>query len=194
MSQLRRRIAERGWALLPLRLIIGFGFAAHGYAKLSRGPGKFASVLAAIGIWYPLLTAWATSLIEFIGGICLMAGVFVMAVSVPLAAVMLTAIFTVHFQYGFLSVRLLSVTPSGAVFGPIGYEMNLLYLAGLFILAIDGGGQLSIESLVKLGSGHSGTVRQPGGSSQPRSPECQLQPGTAQSCRGVRGRRRTEKS
>ncbi len=149
MSQLRRRIVERGWALLPLRLIIGFGFATHGYAKLSRGPEKFASVLASIGIWSPLFAAWATSLIEFIGGICLMAGAFVMVLSVPLAAVMLTAIFTVHFQYGFSSVRLLSVTPSGAVFGPIGYEMNLLYLAGLFILAIHGGGRLSMESLME---------------------------------------------
>ncbi len=82
-----------------------------------------------------------------------MAGAFVMPLSVPLAAVMLTAILTVHFQYGFLSVRLLSVTPSGAVFGPIGYEMNLLYLAGLFILAMHGGGRLSIESLMKPGSG-----------------------------------------
>jgi hypothetical protein len=26
---------------LPLRLVIGFGFAAHGYAKLSRGPENF---------------------------------------------------------------------------------------------------------------------------------------------------------
>ena len=162
MSPLRRRIVERGWALVPLRLMIGFGFAAHGYAKLSRGPGKFASVLAAIGIWHPLLTAWATSLIEFIGGICLMAGAFVTALSVPLAAVMLTAIFTVHFQYGFSSVRLLSVTPSGAVFGPVGYEMNLLYLAGLFTVAIHGGGKLSVESLMKQGSGLSGTVRDPG--------------------------------
>lgn len=167
MSQLRRKIVERGWALLTLRLIIGFGFTAHGYAKLSGGPAKFASILASIGIWYPLLTAWATSLLEFIGGICLMAGAFVMPLSVPLAAVMLTAIVTVHFQYGFSSVRLLSVSPSGAVFGPIGYELNLLYLAGLFILGIHGGGRLSLESLMKLGSGLSGRARHPDGNSQP---------------------------
>ncbi len=32
-------------ALLPLRLMIGFGFAAHGYAKLSKGPDGFAAIL-----------------------------------------------------------------------------------------------------------------------------------------------------
>jgi hypothetical protein len=25
------------WALIPLRLIVGYGFMAHGFAKLSRG-------------------------------------------------------------------------------------------------------------------------------------------------------------
>jgi len=35
----------KDWALLPLRLIIGFGFAAHGYAKLNRGPENFAAIL-----------------------------------------------------------------------------------------------------------------------------------------------------
>lgn len=32
------------WALLPLRLIIGYGFMAHGFAKLSRGPEGFAGI------------------------------------------------------------------------------------------------------------------------------------------------------
>ena len=42
--------AEKGWALLPLRLMVGFGFAAHGYAKLNRGPENFAIILTAIGV------------------------------------------------------------------------------------------------------------------------------------------------
>jgi hypothetical protein len=32
------------WAPLPLRLIIGYGFVAHGWAKLSRGPAEFAKL------------------------------------------------------------------------------------------------------------------------------------------------------
>lgn len=136
-----------GFALLPLRLMVGFGFAAHGWAKLSRGPENFATILAAIGVPQPHLAAWLTSLLEFAGGISLMLGAFVLPLSLPLAAVMLTAMFTVHFQYGFSSVRLQAVTASGARFGPIGYEMNLLYIAGLVTLALSGagGGALSID-------------------------------------------------
>jgi putative oxidoreductase len=135
------------FALLPLRLMVGFGFAAHGYAKLSRGPENFATILSAIGVPQPHITAWLTCLLEFAGGISVMLGAFVLPLSLPLAVVMLTAMFSVHFQYGFSSVRLQAVGASGAKFGPIGYEMNLLYLAGLATLALGGagGGALSID-------------------------------------------------
>jgi putative oxidoreductase len=64
ISELQNRLAQQGWTMLPLRLMIGFGFAAHGYAKLSRGPGNFATILAAIGVPMPHLMAWITCLIE----------------------------------------------------------------------------------------------------------------------------------
>jgi putative oxidoreductase len=136
---------EKGLALLPLRLAVGFGFAAHGFAKLTRGPDSFATILAAIGVPQPHITAWITCLIEFAGGISVMLGAFVLPLSLPLAAVMLTAMFTVHFQYGYSSVRLRAVTASGAEFGPVGYEMNLLYIAGLAALAFSGAGAFSID-------------------------------------------------
>jgi len=74
-----------------------------------------------------------------------MAGAFVVLLSVPLSVVMLTAMFSVHFQYGFSSIKLQAVTASEAEFGPIGYEMNLLYIAGLFTLALGGSGRLSVD-------------------------------------------------
>jgi putative oxidoreductase len=132
-------------ALLPLRLVIGFGFAAHGYAKLSRGPENFATILTSIGVPKAHLMAWVTTLLELVGGISLMVGAFVVPLSLPLAFVMLTAIFSVHLEYGFSSVRLKSVTAAGAQFGPIGYEMNLLYIAGLAALALSGSSRLSID-------------------------------------------------
>jgi hypothetical protein len=36
------RSLRQGWWALPLRLIVGFGFMEHGYAKLARGPEVFA--------------------------------------------------------------------------------------------------------------------------------------------------------
>ena len=47
---------------------------------------------------------------------------------------MSTAMFGVHCRYGFSSVRLKSLSDAGAVFGPVGYEVNLLYIAALVAL------------------------------------------------------------
>jgi uncharacterized membrane protein YphA (DoxX/SURF4 family) len=41
MSKLKSH--KNTWAPLPLRLILGFGFIAHGWAKLSRGPAVASS-------------------------------------------------------------------------------------------------------------------------------------------------------
>ena len=146
---MQNRIAISGWGILPLRLMIGFGFAAHGYAKLSRGPDSFATILLALGVPQPHLTAWVTSVLELTGGVLVMAGAFVVPLSLPLAIVMLTAMFEVHYRYGFSSIRLKAVTASGAEFGPVGYEINLLYIAGLVTLALFGAGKLSVDRLLK---------------------------------------------
>lgn len=132
--------------LLPLRLVIGFGFVAHGYAKLTRGPASFGAILMNLGLPQPFLIAWVTSLVEFFGGVSIMVGAFVAPVAVPLALIMLTALIKVHLQYGFSSIRLKGVTPSGAEFGPIGYEINLLYIAGLITLALSRPSRMSFDS------------------------------------------------
>lgn len=149
-AALRTVIATEGWPLLPLRLIAGLGFAAHGYAKLARGPEHFATILAAMGIPGAEPTAWITSLLEFFGGLLLMAGAAVLPLSLPLAGVMLAAMFGVHFRYGFSSVRLKAFTASGAEFGPIGYELNLLYIAALLTLALSRPSPLSVDRWLML--------------------------------------------
>ncbi len=133
------------WASLPLRLIVGYGFMAHGYAKLSRGPETFAVVLHTIGVPAPLLLAWATTGVELIGGFAILTGAFVRLISVPMAVVVLTAMFTIHLPYGFFSVKLAEVTANGTKFGPVGYEIILLYLGGLAALAAGGAGALSVD-------------------------------------------------
>ena len=59
------------------------------------------------------------------------------------------AIFTVHLPYGFSSIKLMAVTATGAQFGPVGYECNLLYLACLLALVLGGPGPLSIDGFLK---------------------------------------------
>jgi putative oxidoreductase len=132
-------------APLLLRAVIGYGLLMHGYAKLARGPDTFAVVLHTLGVPWPGPLAWLTTLVELIGGVALLAGAFVSFVSIPLAIVLLTAMFTVHRPYGFFSVKLLAVTPTGTTFGPVGYEIILLYLAGLGALAFSGAGPFSVD-------------------------------------------------
>lgn len=145
MNTLRARLAHGGWPLLPLRLLVGYGFAAHGYAKLARGPANFAVILAAIGVPLPEPIAWITTLLELLGGVALVLGAAVALLSVPLVIVMLTAMFGVHLRYGFSSIRLKGFGPLGAEFGPVGYELNLLYIAGLIVLALSAASPLSFD-------------------------------------------------
>ena len=137
------------WAPLLLRLIVGYGFAVHGLAKLARGPDSFAGVLHSLGVPAPHLMAWATMLTELLGGIAIALGALVTFVSVPLAVILLVAIFTVHLPYGFSSIKLIAVTHAGPQFGPPGYECNLLYLTALAALVLGGPGPLAIDGLLR---------------------------------------------
>src|SRR5215468_6885383 len=120
MFKLSHETLWQQWAPLPLRLIIGYGFLAHGWAKLSRGPAGFARLLEQIGTPLPGVMAWASTFVEILGGLAILAGAFVAAVSVPLIVMMLVAMFTVH----------------------------LLYIACLVALILGGAGPLSIDRLL----------------------------------------------
>jgi putative oxidoreductase len=136
------------WAPIPLRLIVGYGFIEHGYAKLTRGPDIFAAILQGMGVPAPHLMAWLTILTELIGGLAVLLGAFVTIASVPMAAVLLVAMFKVHLPYGFSSIKLLGVTATGVKFGPVGYEIILLYIACLAALVLNGAGPFAIDGLI----------------------------------------------
>src|SRR6201998_3795072 len=133
------------WAPIPLRLIVGYGFMEHGFAKLSRGPEAFAAILHTMSVPAPHLMAWLTILTELIGGLAVLLGAFVPLVSLPMAAVLLVAMLTVHLPYGFSSIKLLTVTSGRAQFGPPGYELDLVYLACLTALVFGGSGRMAID-------------------------------------------------
>ena len=147
--ELLSRFPIARWAPIPLRLIVGYGFMEHGFAKLARGSDAFAAILQAISVPGPHFMAWSTILIEVLGGLAVILGAFVALVSLPMAAVLLVAMFTVHLPYGFSSIKLLAVTAAGAQFGPPGYETDLLYLACLAALVLGGSGPLAIDGLIR---------------------------------------------
>jgi putative oxidoreductase len=136
------------WPLLFLRLIVGFGFMEHGLAKLAKGSDAFANILRAMGVPGPHFMAWSTILVEILGGLAVMLGLFVTLASLSMAAVLSVAMFIVHLPYGFSSIKLEAITAAGPQFGPPGYEADLLYLACLAALVVGGPGPLAIGGLI----------------------------------------------
>lgn len=139
---------RRDWWALPLRLIVGYGFMEHGFAKLARGPESFTAILHALHMPAAPLLAWATILTELIGGLAVLVGAFVPLVGVPMVIVLFVAIFTVHLPNGFSSIKLLSYGASGAHFGQPGYETDLLYLACLTALVLGGSGPFALDGIL----------------------------------------------
>lgn len=138
----------QSWYAVPLRLIVGYGFMEHGYAKLVRGPENFVTILHALGVPAPMLMAWLTIGSELVCGAMILAGLLIPLASIPMVATLLVAIFTVHVPNGFSSIKLLSVDAMGAHFGQPGYETDLLYLACLVGLVLGGSGPFALDRLI----------------------------------------------
>jgi putative oxidoreductase len=155
------------WAPVPLRLVIGYGFMAHGWAKWSRGPAEFARLLQHVHVPLPQVSAWVVTFLELFGGLAIFAGAFVALVSVPLVVSMLVAALTVQLRYGFSSVNTIGLTDAGPVFGPPGYEINLLYIAGLLVLALGGAGPLSVDHWLAHKRKAPASSRAPAGVAEP---------------------------
>lgn len=134
------------WSAIPLRVIVGYGFIAHGYAKVVNGPDHFAASLQALGVPSPHLMAWITIGFELLGGLAVLVGAYVPLFSIPLTVILLVAAITVHWPYGFTSIKLRAVTAAGPQFGPPGYETNLLYIAALAALVLGGSGPYALDA------------------------------------------------
>ncbi|HEX4766723.1 MAG TPA: DoxX family protein [Lichenihabitans sp.] len=137
------------WTPIPLRLIVGYGFMEHGFAKLGRGLDAFPTILQALGVPEPYVMGLLTIAVEILGGLAVLLGALVPLASIPMAVVLLVAMVTVHLPYGFSSIKLQTVTDAGAQFGPPGYETDLLYLACLAALVLGGSGPLSVDGLLR---------------------------------------------
>jgi putative oxidoreductase len=90
-------------------------------------------------------------------------GALVPLVSIPMAAVLLVAIVTVHLPYKFSSIKLQAVTAAGAQFGCSGFETDLLYLACLVALVLGGSGPMAIGSVLTKRRENSRPSMQTGG-------------------------------
>jgi putative oxidoreductase len=133
-------------APLPLRLMLGFGFLHHGYTKLfvSHQQDRFVELFHGIGIPGPEALVYLVGGIEMLGGLALILGTFVTTAAIILIVEMAIAIFTFHLPYGFAYLHIVAVPPEGPIIGPPGFEVPLLYIAGLLALMLSGPGALAL--------------------------------------------------
>jgi putative oxidoreductase len=91
------------FAVLMLRLLLGFVFVMHGSQKLLGGGGiaGFAGVLNKMGIEPHVPLAWVVAITEFVGGICVFLGFLTRFWAAGLAIDMGVALFKVHLSNGF---------------------------------------------------------------------------------------------
>lgn len=149
----RRSVASTRVVVILTRLIVGYGFLQHGYAKFSNGPEHFAAVLAGLGVPAAGIMSPVTIAAELICGAGILVGAFVPVLCLPMAVILLVAMIFVHLPFGFSSIKLMAVTSEGIKFGSPGYEVILLYLVCLATLFILGGGPLSIDGWLAKKSG-----------------------------------------
>ncbi len=143
--------ARINWAPVPLRIIIGFGFMYHGWPKLfsTEGHAMFLGMLQGIGVPGAEVMAWLVGALELFGGAALMLGAFTPIVSALLIGNMAVAILTVHLPNGFNFIHITGMAEGGPQFGMPGYEVPLLYIAGLAALLLRGPGYLSLNLRAK---------------------------------------------
>lgn len=131
-------------ALLVLRLVPGLLFVGHGLQKLvparysprllaATGPGPMAGAFESMGLRPGLVAVVLAGLGEVAGGILVAAGLVTPLGTAILAAVMTTAILTVHLKNGIWSSK-------------GGFEYPLLMLTAAYAVSAIGPGSLSVDA------------------------------------------------
>ena len=115
------------WGLTIVRVVTGLVYVMHGGQKVFwLGLHQTTAGFARMGIPMPGIAGPLVALVELLGGVCLILGIFTRPAAILLALDMLGAIAFVHGRNGF--------------FLPRGFEYALMLLAINLMLAAGGGG------------------------------------------------------
>ncbi|MEK6922199.1 MAG: DoxX family protein [Nanoarchaeota archaeon] len=119
------------YATIPLRILLGIIFIAHGYPKLFKFK-DYKEKFKAIG--FPPFVLALVGIAEFVGGIGTIFGFLTRFTAIVWIIMMIVATYLKAFKWN-----------KGLVEG---YELDLTILAGALTLFILGAGPLSIDALI----------------------------------------------
>lgn len=114
-------------ALLLLRLGVGIIFIVAGWGKITGIEGTQA-FFGDIGIPLSGLMAWVVAIVEFVGGILVLAGAYIRIPAILLAIIMVVAILTTKLGQEFAA-----------------YRLDLMLLFASAALALMGSGKFSLD-------------------------------------------------
>jgi putative oxidoreductase len=118
------------WGGFFLRLALGSVFMAHGWLKLNGPLGTPEGFNIDAWDWpYPEVWAWAVAMIETLGGLLIIVGLFTRIAAAFAACVMIVAIVRVRLPLGFIG----------------GFELEYTLLMIALALVITGAGRLSVD-------------------------------------------------
>lgn len=127
---------------LILRVVLGLIFFVHGLDKFQGGIENTAGWFSSIGL--PGFLAYGVALVELLGGIALILGLFSRVVSGLLALIMVGAIVKVKLAAGFLN----------------GYELDLAFLAIAVFIAMNGSKAYALDQIILKGKETASTTQQ----------------------------------
>lgn len=124
------------WGLVPLRVVVGLVFLAHGGQKLFVfGLGGTADIMGKLGLPLPSLSAAVVIAAELLGGFAILSGLYARWASAALAIEMVVAILVARVHGGF--------------FAPYGFEFELTLLGACLTFAALGSGGISLERMLR---------------------------------------------
>ena len=126
---------QQQFGIAILRILAGIVFVAHGAQKIFVfGFGGVGGAFAQMGVPMPTVTGPLIGLVELLGGVALIVGLFTRIAAILLACDMLGAIVLVHAAGGF--------------FLPSGLEFVLMLFAAAITLLFAGPGALSVDGVL----------------------------------------------